>query len=397
MYSLRTQRLSAAEGSDQAKRLDSEIQKYGELIAKSREQSSTLSDEAKQLSNLNKLSEERAKIIKQYQSALKESGSGETGLKQMTEEYKRLAEYVRNYNSAQKSGQDTSYWQERIEASKKLLTQQSEEIQKLDLTTERKQQLLTLEQKISDVLAKQNTNTGNAGAEQLAKAQKALAQMQTALSGIGRSYANKDKDGMEAWAKVGDEAKKATDEVAEQLKKLQLSQEELTAIENTLHQVNDLYSKQGEMLDINGQFLDKIGTKLAEQAITWTTNTLKNMFQDAISYASEYYDLMNEIRIVSGYSEEQAAKLGAEYRTLAKEMSVSSTDIAKAAVEFWRQGLDEDETNRRIKAATQYAKISSLEFTEAAELVTAATNTMDLSAQKVVDVFAYLGDESASG
>lgn len=397
MYSLGTQRLSATEGSDQAKRLDTEIQKYGELIAKSREQASTLSDEAKQLSNLNKLGEERAKIIKQYQNALKESGNGETGLKQMTEEYKRLAEYIRNYNSAQKSGQDTSYWQERIEASKKLLSQQSEEIQKLDLTTERKQQLLTLEQKISDVLAKQNTGTGNAGAEQLAKAQKALAQMQAALSGIGRSYANKDMDGMKAWAKVGDEAKKTTDEVAEQLKKLQLSEEELAAIENTLHQVNDLYSKQGEMLDINGQFLDKIGTKLVEQTVTWTTNTLKNMFQDAISYASEYYDLMNEIRIVSGYSEEQAAKLSAEYRTLAKEMSVSSTDIAKAAVEFWRQGLDEDETNRRIKAATQYAKISSLEFSEAAELITAATNTLDISAQHVADVFAYLGDESASG
>ncbi len=82
---------------------------------------------------------------------------------------------------------------------------------------------------------------------------------------------------------------------------------------------------------------------------------------------------------------------------MAKNMKVSSTEIATAAVEFWRQGLDEDEVNRRLTASIQYAKISAMEFDEAAELITAATNTMNISAQRVVDVFAYLGDASASG
>ena len=45
MYSLRTQRLSVTDGSDQAKQLDAEIQKYGTLIAKSREQVNSLSKE----------------------------------------------------------------------------------------------------------------------------------------------------------------------------------------------------------------------------------------------------------------------------------------------------------------------------------------------------------------
>ena len=45
MYSLRTQRLSVADGSDQAKQLDAEIQKYGTLIVKSREQVNSLSKE----------------------------------------------------------------------------------------------------------------------------------------------------------------------------------------------------------------------------------------------------------------------------------------------------------------------------------------------------------------
>ena len=189
MYSLRTQRLSVADGSDQAKQLDAEIQKYGTLIAKSREQVNSLSDEAKQLSNLNKLGEERAKIIKQYQTALKADQSGDTGLKQMTEEYKRLSEYVRNYNSEQKAGQDASYWQKRIEDSNKLLSQYSEELKKLDLTAERKQKLLDLEQKIVDVQSKQNLPTVEAGTQELAKAQDAYAKMQAALNGLSRAQA----------------------------------------------------------------------------------------------------------------------------------------------------------------------------------------------------------------
>lgn len=82
---------------------------------------------------------------------------------------------------------------------------------------------------------------------------------------------------------------------------------------------------------------------------------------------------------------------------MAKSMSVSATEIATAATEFWRQGLDEKEVNQRLTASVQYAKISAMEFDDAAELITAATNTMEVNAQRVADVFAYLGDASASG
>ena len=78
-------------------------------------------------------------------------------------------------------------------------------------------------------------------------------------------------------------------------------------------------------------------------------------------------------------------------------MKVSATEVAVAATEFWRQGLDEQQVNERLVATTQYAKISAMEFEDAAEVITAATNTMGISAQHVVDIFAYLGDNSASG
>lgn len=143
--------------------------------------------------------------------------------------------------------------------------------------------------------------------------------------------------------------------------------------------------------------ISEIGTHIRQVVMMHVTNALKNMWSDALDYAQTYYDLLNEIRIVSGYSEDQAAILGQQYRDIAKQMKVSSTEIAEAAVEYWRQGLPEDEVNERLVQTIQYAKVSSLEFSESAELMTAATNAMGVSAQRVADVWTYLGDASASG
>ena len=116
---------------------------------------------------------------------------------------------------------------------------------------------------------------------------------------------------------------------------------------------------------------------------------LREMWRDATQYAKEYYDSLNEIRIVTGMTEKQANALGASYRKLAREMRVSSTEIAKAAVEYWRQGLDENEVNDRMKSTIQYGKISGLSFEESAEIVTSSVNTMEISARRAVDVFSY--------
>lgn len=85
---------------------------------------------------------------------------------------------------------------------------------------------------------------------------------------------------------------------------------------------------------------------------------LSTLWKNATEYVSTYYDKMNEIRIVTMMTQEEADKLGESYRRMAEEMSVSSGEIATAAVEFWRQGLEESEVNARLKNATMYAKIS---------------------------------------
>jgi len=94
---------------------------------------------------------------------------------------------------------------------------------------------------------------------------------------------------------------------------------------------------------------------------------IKDQWKSAIDYASSYYDTLNEIRVVTGKSENDATKMGQNFRNLAKEMKVTSTELSKAAVTFYRQGLNDSEVDDRLNWVTKYAKIANIDFETAAE------------------------------
>lgn len=127
---------------------------------------------------------------------------------------------------------------------------------------------------------------------------------------------------------------------------------------------------------------------------------IKDLWKNAMEYANEYYDQLNEIQVVTEKSDAEIAVLTERYRDMASQMSVSSKDIASAATTFYRQGLNDTQVEQRLKYTTQFAKVAGVEFTQAAELITATANSMSAdiqnNIQRVVDVFVYLGDHAGT-
>lgn len=99
------------------------------------------------------------------------------------------------------------------------------------------------------------------------------------------------------------------------------------------------------------------------------------MWEEAIQFAEEYSNAMNEVRIVTGKTKEEADMLGDSYLKLAQEMSVAATEVATAAVELYRQGLGDDEVLTRLGSAIEFAKVAAIETDQAVEIVTVALNT----------------------
>ena len=143
--------------------------------------------------------------------------------------------------------------------------------------------------------------------------------------------------------------------------------------------------------------MEKMLDSMVRYASFAVMSALQNAWRDTLQYVKEYHDALNEIRIVTNGTEADASNMGRTFVEMAKRLSVNSSEIAGAAVEFYRQGLSDSEVNSRLEWTIKYAKIAGLEFQEAAEIITAATNSMEIDVQRVADVFTYLGDASASG
>lgn len=146
-----------------------------------------------------------------------------------------------------------------------------------------------------------------------------------------------------------------------------------------------------------------IVSSLTQMAVQMTVGAVKNFWHDAWTYATQYYDKLNEIRVVTGQTAQQSEQVGQKLRTLAQEMSVSSSEMAEGAITFYRQGLGDDEVNERLIATTEYAKTAGISFEQSANMITASVNTIaedargvEMTAQRVADVFLYLGDNAAT-
>lgn len=121
-----------------------------------------------------------------------------------------------------------------------------------------------------------------------------------------------------------------------------------------------------------------------------------NALKDGINTINDLNKSLTEISIVTYQNQQQVAALGESYNKLASQMGVTTSDITQEATELYRQGLTADQVTERMKVITEYAKISSIDTKTASEIMTAAINSMGVSAQHAADTWAYLGDATAT-
>lgn len=181
----------------------------------------------------------------------------------------------------------------------------------------------------------------------------------------------------------------------------------LSYIEQGKTAQSGMTSETERSVNAQSQFQSQLQSILTRYiSLMAVVRTITNLIKNTIEYVSEYYDKMNEIRIITGKTEAEVEKLGNTYRQIAKEMSVSSLDMADAAIYFTRQGLGAAEIEERLKYTTEYAKAANIEFERSAELITAVVNSMGLeeqeledgrnAAERVADVFLKIGDSAAT-
>jgi DNA repair exonuclease SbcCD ATPase subunit len=201
---------------------------------------------------------------------------------------------------------------------------------------------------------------------------------------------------------------------------IQINEQAQNALNNLNQQLQNLNSNASRNIggNINGQ-LNNVGNaaRQASGNVDTLGESFKNAFskfsiwmgastaffqfthfvQDGISFVNDLNKSLTEISIVTGQNQDQVAALGEQYNKLAQQMGVTTNEIASTEAGLYRQGLTADQTTERMKTIIEYAKISSLDINTASEIMTAAINSMGVSAKRAADVWSYMGDATATG
>lgn len=115
-------------------------------------------------------------------------------------------------------------------------------------------------------------------------------------------------------------------------------------------------------------------------------NKIPQDIQKVIQYTKELDAAMTNVRVVTGASAEEAQMLARGYTQLAKELGVTTVEIANSANEWNRQGYEAEEANNLIVASSKLAKLGMISTTEATKDLTSAIKGFKLSTEEAMSV-----------
>lgn len=119
-------------------------------------------------------------------------------------------------------------------------------------------------------------------------------------------------------------------------------------------------------------------TVTAMQAMQFVLGQIK----DGVEYIKSLDKELTNIRLVTGQSKESVYELGKEYNQTAKELGVTTLEIAKSSVEFTRQGKTAQETAQLIRNSTMLSKLGNLDAADSADKLTSIMNGFKLSVEE---------------
>ena len=147
--------------------------------------------------------------------------------------------------------------------------------------------------------------------------------------------------------------------------------------------------------DIKRSFTRVFDYGVALRVIQQIQMKIRELIQTVISLDTA----MTNLRIVTGYGEDQAKSLMKTYNGLAQQLGVTTQAVAESANEWLRQGYSVESTNSLIEASVHLAKLGMTTAENATEQLTSTLKGFKMEAEdamSVVDKFVSLDMEFAT-
>lgn len=167
------------------------------------------------------------------------------------------------------------------------------------------------------------------------------------------------------------------------------SLKEQVALNQQLYKLQALKQTRGatSIWDVMANDIRRATMRIADFGIAAKLlNKIPQDIQKVIQYTKELDVAMTNIRVVTGASAEEAQMLARGYTQLAKELGITTVEVANSANEWARQGYEAEEANKLIVASSKLAKLGMISTTEATKDLTSAIKGFKLSTEEAMSV-----------
>lgn len=179
---------------------------------------------------------------------------------------------------------------------------------------------------------------------------------------------------------------------------------------NDPRQLDKLTAKMGELqgrVRETGADVQTFGQKLAKTFGSQLRYMLTSMvYMKALQFIRELYSsvveldkAMTDLQIASGKTRDEVRELTTSYAALGRELGATTTEVAKSADTWLRQGYSIEETNTLIANSMMLSKLGQIESEEAAKNLTSAMKGYKVSVEdsiNIVDKFTAVDMEAAA-
>lgn len=147
-------------------------------------------------------------------------------------------------------------------------------------------------------------------------------------------------------------------------------------IEQGQQQIHNLNNEARNSRSIFSEYLN------AREIFRAVTNAIK----EAVNEVKELNKAQTDLQIVTGKSNAEMVSLMNKYNELAKDMSVTTKNVASSADEWLRQGKSVAETDELIKDSVILAKVGQIDAADATKYLTSAMNGFKTETSDVINI-----------
>ena len=104
---------------------------------------------------------------------------------------------------------------------------------------------------------------------------------------------------------------------------------------------------------------------------------------EGIGYIKELDKSLTDAQIVTGYTDAQVDDLASSYNVLAKELKITTLEVAEGSLEFLRQGKTIEETSELVRSSAIMAKLGNLDAAESTKYLTSIMNAYKMEVSEL--------------